>query len=395
MLQEQVKQTGYALEEAKAAYYPSVEVQAEAGREFNDPAAFNDSESSSKRSNVNNSIDVNLSLRQMIFDRARTSEIARREKLGDSKRVEAVITEQDVMTDTVNAYLDVLAAQKEVRASADVLKTVMALVEKVRLAYEGGAESRAKFDFSTARLALAKSKYNKAVAAYKDSVSGLETLTGVLPAFTVTEPEELEIQTYDLEFYRHLAANKNSDVVLIDSNIEAASMDLEKQKAAYLPKVDFVIETGHSIDKGGEVGHVRDASAMVQVKYDIFKGFQRRAAENRVASRIKELSYEKEDILKDVRDQVQSAYHDINSLHNTIEAKKAEARSYISLREINRKSVEEGEVDLFEAIKNEEDLGDALLELSGLQDDLHRKSYEMLRLIGALKKSKFCESCKE
>jgi hypothetical protein len=63
------------------------------------------------------------------------------------------------------------------------------------------------------------------------------------------------------------------------------------------------------------------------------------------------------------------------------------------LRNISRKSLEIGEVDLFQSIENEENIHDALSQMHQSQSDIYKKSYNLLKLIGALKKQKFCESC--
>lgn len=390
---EKEAQAGYSVDEAKAAYYPDIQVLAEVGREYNSPASFEEQPESGAQSNTNNSLDVNLTLRQMLFDRTKTTEILRREQLLNSKSIESGLVEQDLIEDSLNAYIDVLSAQKNAYLSHEMLEAIELFVDKIRHAYDAGAESQAKYDYAFARLSLAESKASSALSAYQDATSRLESLTGPLPDFLAIEPEELAISDYDLSFYTKLAAQKNSEVQLADSNISATKVDFEKQKAAYLPKVNFLLEAGQSYDKGGEIGSDRDASAMVQMQYDLFKGFSRRAAKNRVASKIRELEYSKDDLLKDVNKDVKISFNEIKSLKQNIALKKQEVLSYLSLRNISRKSLEIGEVDLFQSIENEENIHDALSQMHQSQSDIYKKSYNLLKLIGALKKQKFCESC--
>lgn len=390
---EKEEQALYSIDEARAAYYPDIKFLMEAGREYNNPAAFDNQITPAEQSNVNNSVDANITLRQMLFDRTKTSEVLRRQQLATSKNIEGVLVEQDVIKNTVDVYVDIVELQKRVQASAEMLEMIKALVDRVKVAFEAGGESKATYDYASARLSLAKSKYEVALSTYRDSISRIEALTGKLPDFLAIEPEELSVQEYDLSFYKHLASKKNSELRLIDSNIQATKIDYEKQQASYLPKVNIVVEAAQSYDKGGNVGTDKDASAMIQLQYDIFKGFGRRATKGKIASKLRELEYEKEDLIKDITKKVNINYNEITALKETILTKAMEVKSYLSLREIAKKSFEEGEIDLFQSIENEEKLYEAQDQIHKFQSDVYKKSYDLLKLIGSLKADKFCESC--
>jgi len=390
---EKEEQALHSVDEAKAKYYPDIQFLVEAGREYNNPATSDDAVTSGEKSNANNSVDINLTLRQMLFDRTKTSEVLRVQQLKHSKNIESSIIEQDVIMDTLKAYINVLDGQKNASAAAEMLVSIKGFADKIGVAYKAGSESKAKYDYVSARLALAGSKYNIAVSSYQNSMSSLEALTGRLPEFLAIEPDELSVQDYDLSVYKHLATKKNSELELIESNIHATKIDYDKQRATYLPKINLVLEAGQSFDKGGKVGRVREASTMVQFQYDVFKGFGRRAAKKRISSKLRELEYEKEDLIKDIIKKVKVNYNEIEAIKGTIFSKEKEVDSYLSLRQISQQSSKEGEVDLFQSIENEEQLYDALSQIYKFQSNAYIKSYKLLKLIGSLKSKKFCESC--
>lgn len=390
---ERRNQAEYSIDEAKSEYYPDITLTVEGGLEYNDPAGFSDPPANGDTAYTGLSSDINLSLRQMIFDKTKFMEVARRKQLVSSKSFETELVIEDVLENTVNTYIDVLAAQKEAYLSAEMLVNLSELIERIEYSYEAGGVSKARFDFANARLALAESKYNAAVSNYKDAVSRLEALTGPMPEFLVIEPDELSVQDYDMNFYKHLAKKKNAELQLINSNISATEYDFQRQKATYLPKVDFVMEAGQGYNQGGDVGRARDATAMVRFQYDIFKGGERKAAKKRIQSRIKELEYEKQDLIKDITKNVKVSYNEIQGISDTIGAKSREVNAYLSLREIAMRASAEGEVDLFQSIENEEDIYDSLTQIFKLEADSYKKSYSLLKLIGSLKKKKFCESC--
>ena len=393
MAGERENQVEYSMHEAKSEYYPDVTLNFEAGLEYNDPAGFSDPPADGDTDHTGLASDINLSLRQMIFDKTKLMEVAKRKQLISSKSYETELVIEDVLEKTVNTYIDLLAGQKEAYLSAEMLVNMSELVEKIKFSFEAGGVSKARFDFATARLALAESKYNTAVSKYKDTVSKLEALIGPMPEFLVIEPDQLSVEDYDMNFYKHLAKKKNSELQLINSDITATKYDFQKQEATYLPKVDFVMELGQGYNQGGDVGRTRDATAVITVQYDLFKGGERKAAKKRILSRIKELEYEKQDLIKEITKNVKVSYNEIQGIKQTISAKLREVDAYLSLREIDTRASAEGEFDLFQSIENEEDIYDSLIQVFRLESESYRKSYSLLKLIGSLKKEKFCESC--
>ena len=390
---EQRSQANFSLDEAESEYLPDIALTAEGGVEYNDPAGFETPPSDGETAYTGLTSDINLSLRQMLFDKTKTMEIARREQAVSSKDLEVELVIEDTIEETVNTYIDVLSAQKEAYLSAEMLIKLTEIAEKIDFSYSEGGISKSRADFASARLALAESKYSQSVSSYKDATSRLKSLTGPMPDFLVIEPQELSVEDYDMNFYKHLAKKKNSELRLIESNIQSSQLDYKTQEARYLPKVDFVAEAGRGFNKGGDTGGANDASAIFRLQYDIFKGGERKAAIGRTKSKVKELEYEKEDLIRDITKNVKIDYNEIQGVIDTIETKTREVESYLSLRDIAFKASEVGEVDLFKSIENEENLHEAMVTIFQLESDKYKKSYSLLRTIGALKKSKFCESC--
>lgn len=389
---EKEQQANFAVDEAKAILRPDIRLTAEVGREYQNPAGSNDPDFSGG-SDLNNFIDASLTLRQIIFNRTKTLEIDRRNHLSAAKALEGEIVQGDVIESTINAYISVLEAQKTLSAAATMFDSISSLVKIIEAAYDAGGETKAKYDFALARLSMAESQTNKAAAAYQDALNNLENLTGRMPDFLATDPDALLINDYDMDFYSALAKKKNEELALINANIRASEADHAKQEATFLPTLDFVIDTSQSHDKGGEVGRVRNVSASMQLTYDLYRGGRREAGANRLASKVRELEYEKEDLIKDITSQVQAKYNDINASRNKIGIKATEMQSYLSIRDIARESELIGEFDAFQSIENEESLYATVVDIYKTEASIYKESYALLKLVGALKKEKFCESC--
>lgn len=388
---ERLKQAGYFSKEGETVYYPDIDVTVEFGREYNDPASFADSEQSG--SNSNSMWDFNATLRQMIFNPSKLKEIDRRYQLETTATIENNLILEDVITETIEAYVDVWQSQSAVVAMAQALVEIKKIHDHIENAFDEGGESKMQLDYVSARLSLAEAQYQTAVATYRDSVNILTSLTGPLPKFIAMQPDELLIRDYDLEFYKMLGVKKNNELLLVDSNIKAAQIDVEKKEDEFFPTVDFVMEAGQSIDKGGEIGTVNDVSGVFQLSFNIFDGGEKEIAKQRLLSVTEELKFQREDIVTDVVKDIKSSYNEIIGNENTLYAKLDELKAYLSLRDINQKAMDAGEVNFMDIIENEENVSQSFSEIYGMQGEIYKKSYGMLRLIGALKKDKFCESC--
>jgi len=384
-------QARFAVEEAEAAYYPDIQVAVEVGPEYNDPAVFENSANSGGK--INPSLDLALTLRQMIYDPGVVKDVMRQQQLQSSSLIEKDIVFEDVIEETITAYVDVWLYQNSVVAAAQGLLEIQNIHDLAKMAFESGGESRMVYDFVRARLALAESQYQTVLASYRDATNALTALTGPLPDFIAQQPEELKMRDYDVEFYKALAVKKNNELQLASSGIRTAEIDVEKQETEFLPKVNFVVEGNYGYDQGGETGAVTDGSAMFRMTYDIFKGGERKAKAKRLMSRVDELKFEKVDQERQLIKDVKSLYNDVMGLENSLSAKLNELESYFSVREIAEKAAEAGEINYMEIIENEENITSSFSEVYAMQADIYKQSYTMLKMIGALNKNKFCESC--
>ena len=391
---EQAKQAQYSLDEAKAEYAPEIRFTGSIAKEYNSPATFEeDGAVFNAGFATTNTYDVGVTLRQVLFDKTKTREVLARKKRLQASNFEVDIVEADLIEEVVFAYIDVLKAQKDLKFSKTAFHGIEKLVQKVEVAFEAGGESKAKLDFAQARLSLAESNYNNAESSFHNAKTTLEALTGPLPDFVAQEPEGLRINDHDLDYYEDLAAKENGELKVIQSGIEAAQSDFQKQRANYLPTVNLVADASQTNDKGGDVGKVRAASIGIEVDYLLFSGFQREAQKNSAASRVRQLELEKEDLIKDITAEIKLNYQDIQATYQEIVTKFQEVKSYYSLRKIADKSLEEGELDLFQSIENEENIYEAVTEIYNLKSEIYKSSYSLLKLISSLKKQSFCGSC--
>lgn len=389
---EQKNQATFSADEARSVYYPQVSFSGEFGREYNDPGLYSPNvEDGRKESNVTSASQTNLSLRQMILDVPARQEVLRREQLASSAGLSVVLEEEDIVSKTIEAYLDVFRLQKNVENNQVFLESMTALTERLRVAFEAGAESRSKMKYAQARLALAQARHASSKTELAEAIKDLEKYTGPLPDFVASLPPELDLTQKDVDYYYTLALAQNTDIALNDSDRVAGERDIVKARGGYFPKVNLLVE-GQQDTNYGELTQ-KQGRAVVQMQFDLFKGFAGKAATQRAESRVREIDYAKEEILDNIRTSLAQAFADIISSRETIDLKVSEAGSYEALRDVNLQALGKGDIEIFDVIENEERLQSANQELVRLKTDLYRRSYQLLRIIGALGKARFCQTC--
>ena len=387
---EQQIQAGEAVNEAESIYYPQIEVSAGIGKTYNRPGVY-DIDENSREPNFTNGADMRFALRQMIYDGPGLAEIERRKQAYTATEISSTVTQQNILNDTIKAYLDIYRYQSDMRNAADFLDALSGHTDRLSKAVEAGAESEAKLKYATARLDLARTKLANAQASYNEAVQRMQVLTGPLPAFVVQRPGELDLSAYDLHFLQTMAKIENPELQLAQADIETGALDVKRQKREYLPKVNFVLEDYREQNFGAT--REEDGRAMVRMTYNVFDGFGREASARRLESRVRELEYQKQDLWRETKTRLATLYNEIYADLDKIRIKESEVASYTALQEINAQALDQGDLDIFEVIDNEERLNTARSELNKLDVDIYAKSYDIMREIGALKKKRFCESC--
>ena len=390
MAQEKAIQSEYFIEEAKAGYYPTLQMSASAAREYNNPA----SGAEAGKSNVNNSGSLSLVAEQLLFDGFETvEEVRRRKELTEVAHYQTRGVINDVLNDAINYYLSIYRYQKTLDDMDNFITEVDKVVETIKQMYEAGAASKAMLDYAQSRRAFARTEYNDAMASLNDALSNLEFLTGRLPPFNAIPPDRLHPDKLDIDEYLDFAMDNNTNLKLNESDKMAMKHSLNIERSAYYPEVSFRMEAGQKNNDGGEVGPDKDVKALFSVQYEIFDGFARKNATKRTKSQIKELDIREEKIVNELKKQIKLYYNQIQSIKSAIESTQDEIVSNEALQELNRENFKLGTINLIELIEGEERLNAARIREHTLMSNLYLNTYQLLLEVGSLREQYFCDSC--
>ncbi len=382
---ERAEQMGYFVEEAKSGYYPQVRMNLQGGQEYKAPGSGRESNSLGKAS---------LTMNQNLFDGYATrAEVSRRSELENSAMMEAETTKEELILQVTEYYLDVMRYQGEAAATEKFVTEIDKIVQTISELFEGGAISKAMFDYALSRQASAYVTLNEARSSFNDAVSNLEFLTGDLPEFFAVIPDRLSPDNLDRDFYIKLASQDNTQIKKVQSDLYAMKYQLRAEKSAYYPEVDLNFKAEQSNNDGGDVGRQRNLKATIDLTYDIFDGFNKDNRVRRVKSQIRELEYQDRQAFNELKKDINLAYNQLSSLQTAINSTVLEIRSNIALQRLNRENFKLGSINAIELIEGEERLNQAFKKKYQLENNLLRNTYSLLVITNVLKDTFFCASC--
>ncbi len=387
-------QAKYAIDEAKSAYYPQVDLSASIAQEYNNPAIFKAGSKHSGKGHSNPSNDYSVTVNQLLYDgKATTYEVKKREQLLNSSKYKNSLVQQEIILDTIKAYMDIYRYQRSTQEAKSLIKQVDSMNDKVMLMVKAGAEDMAKSKYVQSRLSFAKSELTNAESSLEDAISELEFLTGILPKFYTEKPDFFDVLSQELSEYFKLASQNNTKLLLNESEKQATEFELNKAKGRFLPTLNMVMSYDQSIDSGGEIGKDKNASLQLQMNYKIFDGYGRKATTNRVKKQVNEASYKSDRIKRDIQKRIKSQYNQIYSLEQDLSILEDEIVTNKELQKIYREQFELGEGDILRLIEGEERLYRSKIKKYRIEADIIVQSFELIKQIGFLDKSLFCDSC--
>jgi TolC family type I secretion outer membrane protein len=193
-----------------------------------------------------NPSDVSLSVVQPLFTGGRTpAEIRAAEDLVRAGRADLQVTEQQVMLDSVTAYLDVLQNEKEVELNINNERVLGEQLEATRNRFEVGDVTRTDVAQAEARLAQAQSDRVAAEGNLIAARSAYREVIGSLPG-TLELPEPAPRLPESESAALALAAEANPSIILAEYLERSARNQIDVAGSALWPKVQLRGELGQS-----------------------------------------------------------------------------------------------------------------------------------------------------
>lgn len=344
----------YELKQAEARYLPTVDFRAATGPEYN---RDNTTKARSGSGEWMPKYEFGLTLSQMLFDGwATDANVARQEARDISAARRVRETSQFIGLDAVEAYLESLR-QRELTALAEenvrVHEQVLQLVE-VKAA--GGAATVADVQQAQSRLAAAEATLTEAQTRLRDADATYSRVIG-------REPEGLSrpVPPYfalppSVESAIDLALENNPTISVNQADLDVTRKEYEGTLSSFYPTVSLELAANANRNVSAVRGNDYDASALVVMRYNIFRGGEDSYRRSEFAARI---GQERQRLNRTVRlteEEMRVAYNALTSARERIVAQRREVGANAQVRATYRQQFDLGGRNLLELLDSENEL---------------------------------------
>ena len=373
------------LRQARAQYFPSVDVRGAVGPEYsNNPSTRNratrppggDSATTLMR------YESQLTLSQMLFDGFATpSEVERQKARIDSASYRVAEAAEFIALDAVEAHLDVLRNLDLVELARENVAEHRRILDRVeRLESEGGG-SIADVRQTEARVASAESALATAIGNLRDAQARYISVVG-------TSPESLEPPLVPLQAVPEsgetaaVRASVNSPTVQIaNADIDVSQAELQGSRAGYYPRLDLELGTGANRNIDGVRGGDVDAQALLVVRYNLSRGGADVAREREAFERLRETREQLRLVRREAEEEARLAYNAVITARSRVEALGAEADAQRATRDAYAQQFILGQRTLLDLLDAENQL---FIARSNLTTAVYTERFAVYRVLTVL-----------
>lgn len=293
------KATQERLAQAKALFFPTITFNTNAGHTDADVEYTGGRSPFSPGQNSFETFGYGANLNQPVFRKQNNVQYAQAKLQVDQSDLQLLLTQQDLMLRSSQAYFDVLLAQDKIDLINAQKSAINKQLEQAKANFEFGEatitdvnEAKARFDLIIAQEIAAINDFEakkRAVQAITGSVPG--KLASVSPDIRITLPEP-----FNMESWVEVARQNNLNLSIQQRAFEIASEEVRKQEAGRYPTLDIVSSYNNTIAGGSPQGFGSDSEISqigLQLQIPIYQG-------GLVTSRIREAVANKQRALDEV-----------------------------------------------------------------------------------------------
>lgn len=260
------------LRQGRALYYPQIDLRAAAGVEWSDnattrPAVGNDSTRTLFRK------EASLTLSQLIFDGFfADSEVERQTSRVKSAAHRVQESAEFVGLDAVEAFLEVLRHRERVELAENNVAVHRQRLQQVQARAQAGGGNIADVRQAEARLANAESGLVQTQGNLRDAEALFIRVVGQGPE-TLEEPAiPADALPGDVEAAVSTAIANSPTVAFARQDVKTAEADVKQQEASLYPDIRLELSGSANDNVDGRRNNEFDASALVVLRYNLYRG---------------------------------------------------------------------------------------------------------------------------
>lgn len=370
------------VDQAKAGYYPTLDLQVGTGWEMTD----NPSTRGSGRGEVHlNRDEASLDARQMLFDGMETkNEVERQEARTNSRAFSVVSSAENTGLDAVEAYLNVLRRQNLVELAQTNLEAHQRTHDQIMLRSERGVGRKADMDQSLGRLALAEANLMSEQSNLRDAETSYIRVVGMDPD-SLSQPDSpisLIPQTRDEAIAT--AVDNHPTLRLAAFDVESAQAQHATAKAPFYPDLHLEVGTRADHDIDGQKGKDKDLYAMLRLRYNLANGGRDTARREETAFLINQAAEIRNNTHRQVEESVRLSWNAWETVKRQMTFRKQHVESSEKSRDAYQQQFSLGQRTLLDLLDSENEVFSARTALVNTQYDEMFAMYRILNSMGML-----------
>jgi len=373
------------ISQAKAGYFPTVDIAAGAGREHTEnptTRAVGDKSRQLDRS------ESSILLRQMLYDGfATASEVERQTARTNSRAYTAFGQAEITALNAVEAYINVLRREELLTLAEENLEVHVSVNDQIVSRSDRGVGRQADVEQSTGRLALAETNLLSEIGNLKDAQTAYLRVVGKLPygLEPVTAPTGAMPASFDAAVEEAIA--NHPILKSANSDIESAIAQHATAKTAFMPVVHLELSATHDKDIDGIKGVNEDAAAMVRVRYNVFNGGKDMARRKETAQLINQAKNVRDNTYRQAVESMRLSWIAHQTVQGQMEFFEGHKDASIKSNEAYQKQFNIGRRSLLDLLDSANEMYVAKSDYTNAMYDVMYSQYRILASSGKLNES--------
>ncbi|MFT5445226.1 MAG: adhesin transport system outer membrane protein [Gammaproteobacteria bacterium] len=295
-------------------------------------------------------------------------------------------TADNIALQAVQAYLRAVAEQRLVNLAAQNVASHQTILSQLRELSERGITRRSDLEQTEGRLARAQASLIAEQNNFEDALTQLHTLLGryVAPSELVEPANPEPVQDMALAPLLEEGLRAHPGIESARKNIEAAQFDYKRSRSANLPSLDLALSESVGIDVDNASGRTEEASVVLRLNYNIYRGGADQANQRKKVSVIHEGKAFLDRVRRQVIDTLRLAWSADRSLQSQLPFLDRHARKSLETVELYREEYLLQKRDLIDLLDAESELNSALSNQSEANYDAIAARYRVYEGLGAL-----------
>lgn len=348
------------LRQARAQYFPSVDLRAAYGPEFSNSPATRNRDTRPPGGDASTTLmraESQLTLSQMLFDGFATqSEVERQLARINSASYRVQEAAEFVGLDAIEAHLNVLRNQELVRLAEENLAEHRVILGQVSQLEREGAIGIADVRQTEARVAAAQTALATSAGNLRDAKAMYIRVVGIPPE----ELDEPVPPSYALpesaEAAAAEAAISSPTVQIASADIGTAEAELTGSRSGYYPRLDLELGTSANNNLDGIRGGNVDAQALLVLRYNLSRGGGDIAREREAFARLGEARQELLVARRQASEEARIAYNALITALERVDALRAAAVAQRATRDAYAQQFDLGQRSLLDLLDAENEL---------------------------------------